>query len=270
MLKYEDDRIISKALDRAIFAGAAYKHTDSKIKHAISDWLSRIDGIRSCNIDIVDVDNRTLRAIVINIKKKHGGKVSYIAFRGSANLKNWVEDNAKFSKVKFKEGKGKVHKGFYRAATLLWNEIKHKIDINGHNHVMGHSLGAGIGDIFSNIMIYNKYKLNSTFLFGCPRVGNKSYVKFSKKRKSPVVVVLNDLDLIYNAPPFLLGYSSHAVSLYVKSDGSVLLYPGKLQVHVSRICQIFKSDKIDAAIEMTEDHDMKNYIIILKKLVYKI
>ena len=251
-----DNKFYNKLIDAAFLAGTAYKKED-RIEEVIRAKFS--------DFDLKILDHKMLKLRVLILRKKKQVK---IVIRGTSNLKNWIETNFKFKKVDFDAAneKEKIHKGFDIASCELWFLIQKYINKDDELEFYGHSLGSAIGDILKTTAYIEGYNVKEAWLFGTPKVGNYHYCKTSNDQDVLTIRVLNDLDLIFNAPPFFFGYSSLNLAIYIKSDGELILYPNRLKVHSMRLTKLLRENKFEGLLELAEDHDMKNYLIILKKL----
>jgi triacylglycerol lipase len=97
-----------------------------------------------------------------------------------------------------------VHKGFYE----IYNKIKSEIfsvlnNLNPSKNkniiITGHSLGSAIATICTVDLHYNNYKNIVTYIFACPRVGNKKFAQLIQNL--PIYSIINTLDIIPSIPP---------------------------------------------------------------------
>jgi len=224
-----------------------------KSNERIKEEIAKITN--SYKLDIIEIDD--LKALVI---ERRG--IFYIAIRGTANLKNWINTNAKFSKESFIEGK--VHKGFKSASIKLLDRLKLILDKESIINITGHSLGAALTNLIADNLVDQGYNVLDVYLFGCPKIGNSKYRKWSEQNLYNKINVLNDIDVIYNAPPFFLGYSALDVDIFFTSNCEYYVNPSKFKIHLHRILKIKKD--ILSLIELAEDHSMKNYYHIISHI----
>lgn len=70
------------------------------------------------------------------VARKDG--VTYISFRGSDNLKNWLNN---FKIQKGIVAQGSIHIGFLQASKLLFEKLKKEVVKTDRIYLVGHSLG---------------------------------------------------------------------------------------------------------------------------------
>lgn len=137
-------------------------------------------------------------------------KQVYIAVRGTEGfswpngIRDWIT-NAQAVAVDFKEGKGKVHDGFYKSFTSVKQDIN---DFFGKNDrkkkkvvVTGHSLGGAVATL---IAAYTAEKIGCDvmlYTFGSPRVGDADFVKhYSQSGKIHAWRLFNVCDVVPLVP----------------------------------------------------------------------
>ncbi len=167
----------------------------------------------SWNCKTCDKDN-TLEYIVENhgVRALIGYNTRYnnifVAFRGSENILNWV-DNIQIVQISpYYNNTIKVDKGFYKAYEYLKNELINKIKkitqkYNTKNiFLTGHSLGAAIATLLSyDILNYYDYlHLSHLITFGSPRVGNKYFVESFKKFNLNHYRITHNNDIVPHLP----------------------------------------------------------------------
>jgi predicted lipase len=102
-----------------------------------------------------------------------------IAIAGSNDWEDWWQ-NLQFQRKEL-VGAGKVHSGFYKHAMLLATPILREIRKypDGARIFMGcHSLGSAVSVILLSRYVVFRMPNVTTYLFGCPRVGNAGFAKF--------------------------------------------------------------------------------------------
>lgn len=244
----------------AKLARIAYKE-DNRIE----EELNKID--KFMNFEILHFgtkDTGDLKCILIKDKDN-----LTIAIRGTANLKNWIDLNFDFDKVYLPFGEGMVHKGFLYATNLLLSALSCKINKTINITITGHSLGAAITKLLADRLHTLNYNIANCYTFGLPKVGNSEYRKWSESLIYPHFNVLNDIDAIYNAPPFFMGYSAFEVTDFITSSNMVIDSPSKLYLHFYRITHIFDKSSYIGGIEPVEDHSMNNYLLQLENFYLK-
>lgn len=105
---------------------------------------------------------------------------AYVAFRGSSNIPNWIDD-FNFTSVSFPGISGAlVHGGFYESWVLMAPQVIGALDKMGGLSVpsvtmTGHSLGAAITQIGTFELALAGYPVTEMYNFGQPRTGNDVY-----------------------------------------------------------------------------------------------
>jgi len=140
-----------------------------------------------------------------------------VAFRGSKNLANGIED-ALFWKTDFGPDDARVEYGFYTAYDSV-----HQDAMAGIGEALkkcpdcsllwtGHSLGAAMATIGSIkwLAVNGTDRQSNLFTFGCPRVGNQAFVDYAvgliKKSNSTNYRVDRQEDIVPTLPPEFIGY----------------------------------------------------------------
>jgi hypothetical protein len=110
----------------------------------------------------------------------------YIAVRGTEGfswpngIRDWVS-NAAAEAVDFKEGKGKVHLGFYSCFKSVQGDIDKFLKENGRAKkkivVTGHSLGGAVATLIAAYIRGTFHGDVMLYTFGSPRVGDADFVK---------------------------------------------------------------------------------------------
>ena len=136
-----------------------------------------------------------------------------ITFRGSDSHRDWKTNLSFFKKtVPYgnNQSKIRVHSGFLNAyKTPVVRDRLHKTitpDIN-FIKINGHSLGAALAVLCAVDLQYHFPELDiETYLFGCPRVGNREFVHSYNKRVTKTVRVENGNDIVTKLPFSLMNY----------------------------------------------------------------
>lgn len=141
--------------------------------------------------------------------------VIFVAFRGSTNIQNWI-DNVQFALTcPFDNQTFCVETGFYKVFEYMYNDVTMTLanivqhyDIN-HILVTGHSLGAAVASLTA-YALYQDYPeyLVSLISFGSPRVGNEAFVEDFMKKKSVQISmrITHAYDIVPHVPQEFLGY----------------------------------------------------------------
>lgn len=117
-----------------------------------------------------------------------------------------------------------VHAGFEKKANALYNFIKNNAFITSEClkcpqiYYTGHSYGAALA-----LLLSTKQYCNEVITFGCPRVGNKSFVHLTKDIKH--FRVRNNMDIVTKIPYWILGYRHHGELVYLDYFGNIVDNP---------------------------------------------
>lgn len=238
----------------AMLSRLAYKGYDkkkdrcdkNKLTQRIVEYLTRKN---MTNFKIIKIIEK--KGLLCFILKKDNEV--YVAFRGTVSGKNWLTNiNVRRKKVKL----GKVHKGFYKGAKLLYDEIIQYIDKeNDIINMSSHSLGSALSFLSSNMLYENGYKLNNIVCFECPNFGSKKYIKKTDSYKFNRLVITNNLDGVSMIPLLLSKYKIN--TLYFNRNGECNLNLSGFNVLTDRILTL---KNIISVTELWTDHDMSNVL----------
>lgn len=118
------------------------------------------------------------------IENTNDDKCANIIFRGTNSIQDVIDDlDTCLISVESKDGKVKVHEGFYRQFMSIEPQITKLIQDGNITsvHIFAHSLGAGIGQIAA--AFYGEKNIEiSIYTIGCPRTGNDKFVKWFTKK----------------------------------------------------------------------------------------
>ncbi len=128
-----------------------------------------------------------------------------MTFRGTDNIKGWLSD---FEIYPLQEAKT-IHQGFYDG----WIVFKEMIDkyIKSYDekpiYTTGHSRGAALAVLCARHLAKNR-GINglSCIVYGCPRIGNKTFRDEYNKLPIDTTRVENGYDLVTGAPPSKMGF----------------------------------------------------------------
>jgi len=129
-------------------------------------------------------------------------KCANIIFRGTNSIQDVIDDlDTCLISVESKDGKVKVHEGFYRQFMSIETQITKLIQDKNINsvHIFAHSLGAGIGQIAA--AFYGEKNIEvSIYTIGCPRTGNDKFVKWFTKNVKKNMRIVNQYDPVPSIP----------------------------------------------------------------------
>lgn len=145
-----------------------------------------------------------------------------ITFRGSDSLKDWKTDFT-FWKKTIPYGNFlspiRVHKGFLNAYKSP--NVRDVIQSNVSDEITkielsGHSYGAALAVLCAVDLEYNfPNKDIEVILFGCPRVGNRAFVKSYNQRVFKTYRVENGNDMVTKVPFTLWGFHHVGIRIHI-------------------------------------------------------
>ncbi|MCE7733532.1 MAG: lipase family protein [Candidatus Heimdallarchaeota archaeon] len=193
----------------------------------------------------------------------------YIVFRGTESIRDVMYDFM-FIKKNFPDNatsffRPKVHHGFLytfqSVEKMLFDKIKDLIAENQYKiYVTGHSLGAALA-VLCAFELKNKLNINSTmYNFGCPRIGNRSFVKLYNKKVPDSFRIVNNDDSITNLPK--LGYKHVKTLIYIYPRGKLIINPSRMRRFFERLDDLYRFFTGDGWI----DHLEHNYLENLKEI----
>lgn len=178
---------------------------------------------------ILQAQNRDSRDVRVPIGfVATDGNDTFVAFRGTEIIREWV-DNLKISLVPcFLPQYGKVHEGFSDLYSTFNGALLAalKDHATGNIHVSGHSLGAALATLAAiDIRENAKNPLAAVYTYGSPRVGNDAFsARYNAVLGNKTCRVMNSSDLVPEIPPpvqflgFLGSYFSHVDTPIVFND----------------------------------------------------
>lgn len=136
---------------------------------------------------------------------RHVDGVSYIAIRGTERCVRDITRNLRIiPRRTIATGSG--HGGFVRGAVAVADALESEIPDGNSIVITGHSLGAAIAVLASQILRDKKYTIDEVVLFGCPRV----YLFKRPVFDYPVVSYRHGKDIVSGVPKWPY---RHAVKL---------------------------------------------------------
>ncbi len=200
----------------------------------------------------------------------------FIAFRGANTVKDYMRDvdvlykNYPPSKRIF--FKPKVHKGFFEGYLSVKNDIMNAVTSNSEVDTLseridtlcitGHSMGAALA-VYCALDLFREFKSKNfnfiLYTFGCPEVGNGSFIKHFDKHIKTSYRVVNDEDIVakINMPGF-----SHVPTLVLIDGDKILVNPSKL----TRLKEAIDDPIAVVTGEAIRDHLSRNYVKALQEV----
>jgi len=199
----------------------------------------------SPGVDGVVVGNQSTDTMAIVVKEPD---CLSVAFRGSTNLRDWVQD-LKFNKDQPRaelistcgDDPGvEVHKGFLQDVDsvsenllhLLADEVQSLLPLKKTDvpiFVTGHSKGGGEAILFALELQRQGFNVRAVYTFGQPRVGNKPFVElYNSTLQEETYRVVNENDIIPRLPGVLMGYRHCGNEIFLPVGGGWARNPGWL------------------------------------------
>ncbi len=153
----------------------------------------------------------------------------FIAFRGSSNIHNWIE-NIRIRKISpYNNTVIKVEKGFYDEYNYIKFDLLENIynlvqKYNTYNiFITGHSSGAAMATLmtYDIITIYRNYTMFGLIQFGSPRVGNKEFIKDFNKYSILSYRITHYYDMVPHIPEEFLGYRHISNEIWYNENNSI-------------------------------------------------
>ncbi|MBF0350878.1 MAG: lipase family protein [SAR324 cluster bacterium] len=153
----------------------------------------------------------------------NGNDQIIVAFTGT---ESWYDAMSDIKVDKLYTPHGGIHSGFSYMLNVVYPqiiEILSRISTGKSIWITGHSLGGALALLLTyHLHINNQFTAcyQSTYTFGCPRVGDSNFVKYiSRTFAYSVFHVVNHLDVVTRIPPRIMGY--HALNeriVYIDGD----------------------------------------------------
>lgn len=152
-----------------------------------------------------------------------------LVFRGSHNIRNWLQNFVyEYSEVPYAPG-ARVHKGFWDSSNALVPYFLKALasELNAYPGyrfaVVGHSLG-GSQAIIGAIEVHRRLKVPfekiSVFTFGQPRTGNVEFARYVNSLPMQVTRVVNENDMVPHSIPEYGGFAHHGTEMLITNNAS--------------------------------------------------
>jgi len=131
-----------------------------------------------------------------------------VAFRGSTSLTNWIL-NLQFYKSPYPFAglpAGTIHAGFFDTYMTLQSSVLTAVRTLRNQHpqyalyTTGHSLGGALATLTALDVSAQIGIVPPVITYGCPRVGDSTFVSFVVKRFGPFARVVNANDIVPHIP----------------------------------------------------------------------
>ncbi|KAG9395362.1 Lipase (class 3) [Carpediemonas membranifera] len=168
------------------------------------------------------VNKHTDIFLAILTESTANGKTLHIAFRGTEDTINWVENFEAWQETYHEWPDTKVHRGFAKAYKSVRNEIHQEVSQLIHKggitnvHVTGHSLGGAMAtlcavDLRTSGVVSHSLPLG-TYTFGEPRVGDSAFKNLVDRTVDYHYRVVHYADLVPHVPAekHMVGHYHHS------------------------------------------------------------
>jgi predicted lipase len=189
-----------------------------------------------------------------------------IAFRGSADTKDWLTD----FKMRFGETPyGWVHAGFWASANSVMEQILGLAQVRAAIPVVitGHSKGAAEALICARLLAASGKPVEAVVTFGGPRVGNKKWrADYGKALGDRTTRWVHEEDIVCRMAAWCTGYRHvPAVEAFIASFGGLKINPPLWCKAASDIWGTFWGYE-SGQIKQVQDHPVTQYLQHLAKL----
>jgi len=246
-------------------------------KETAEEWA--IKNLEADTAEFMDVKNTQL----LIAENKHN---MYIVFRGTKGMNDWV-GNMRVNKT----GKayGKVHKGFFKAYSVVQEDVLRAISraraLGKKLYLAGHSLGGALASV-SAADAYHEigaFDVAGIYTYGMPKTCDRACADYVNSVFSPYYFrFVNDKDIIPRVPPG----SQHVGRLFhFDNDGNLMDTSGEEglesletnsayaplgEAEFNQLTAAFKSNE-EGALNMpgegARDHSISNYVAVVGQQV---
>ena len=169
-----------------------------------------------------------------------------IAFKGTDNANDLIADLGIMDKIRgsgsdFKEGKGKVHSGFYKTMKGMKTELDDIIANYPQAEILitGHSLGGAVAELYGQTIDKDNVEIIS---IGAPQIGDQ---EFKENFSKPLFRIVHNADIIITGNFGYVHPSNNVYEVGLSSDAAF----SSLKFH--------GLDKYEALIFRFDDEDFK-------------
>jgi hypothetical protein len=195
-------------------------------EQAIRDWRCPLCDQTEQLKDLQYIENNATSIMVFAGFMESIDRIIFV-FRGTVDVKNWLEDFS-FAQTTYRRCSGcKVHDGFYLSYLSVATQIQAAVKVLKGKYpskeivMTGASLGAALAT-FGAIEVHTQLEhVSELHTWGCPRVGNDAFAQFVKMRILTLRVVHNR-DIVPHVP--LVNQNYHHFSTEVLFDEPMRQY----------------------------------------------
>ena len=208
-------------------ASLALTHTHAKYDDTIAKRNLQLAAATYCSADKIQswdcthcVPGITVRDAIIGttniiVANDSVQNATVFAFRGSADIQNWISNLEFIFTSPYLDRKIKVHEGFYEEYMEYKDALFQYLPPLGEKIIIaGHSSGAAL----SMLMAYDIYKLYDVevYTFGKPRLGNDAFVESAKPIRHYRITHHNDI--VPHLPEEVFGYRHTNTEIWYTGD----------------------------------------------------
>ena len=202
----------------------------------------------------------------------NGTGATIIAFRGSANTRDWLTDfEIRFRYTQF----GRVHAGFWESTNSLMASIMALPEVMGAFPVIvtGHSKGAAEAVICARLLAAAGKPVAAVVTFGGPRVGDAAWrIGYGKCQMADGKTLgeitqrwVHEEDIVCRMAAWCTGYRHVGTEAFMSSFGGVELNPPFWRKAASDLWGTFWG-YAQGHIDQVEDHPVSRYLEHLDSL----
>ncbi|KAJ2793672.1 hypothetical protein H4R20_006473, partial [Coemansia guatemalensis] len=158
-------------------------------------------------------------------------RIIIVAFRGTANAEDWIQDSEfSFDPWPSHIPGAMVHHGFLNAYQSVSDKVKRSISQLAAKYPLykivftGHSLGGAQSAICAVDVLRQKPELKSRshlYTYGMPRIGNEAWADGVDKLGIPIYRVVYENDLVPHIPFQWLGYRHFSQEVWIHQNKTV-------------------------------------------------
>lgn len=193
-----------------------------------------------------------------------------VAFRGTANMTDFVTDGSAWLRNDKTQFSGLVHAGFARAFDSIYDPLVKVVTALDHSKptfFTGHSLG-GAQAVLAAYHFYGLIPSNYCFTFGQPRVGNKAFTFYAHQRIPCFWRYCNAEDIVPRIPGLLAGYRHTGSLEFIDSSNRLWSSPSTTYEAISDLIGFYKELR-HGQIALLADHHVDAYLSNLQNCFVK-
>ena len=184
-----------------------------------------------------------------------------VCFRGTQPTEfGVVAADLRFWPTEQKQGEGKVHQGFAEEVNKVEAEIAAFLEGKDQKEVIacGHSLGGAMTVIWC---ARNESVVSKAYTYGCPRVGNKTFVQ---KATFEHYRCVNNNDIVTRVPPPVF-FKHHGEIQYINFQGHYTGIYSKWIDFIDGLKGLWAALKKFEFFDGARDHDIAKYAKYLEQ-----